>query len=107
VKTLLERITAAAESKKALDIVVLNVRRTSACLDQLVVMTVESRPQLKAVAGEIEAKIKENVRWEGEIESGWIILYLGSIVVHVMEPEARAYYNLEGLWGSEAVVYHI
>jgi ribosome-associated protein len=106
-KTLIERITEAAEDKKAQDIVVLNVRRTSAYLDHLVIMTVESRPQLKAVAGEIEDKIKDNVRWEGEIESGWIILDLGSVVVHVMEPEARSYYNLEGLWGAEAVVYHI
>lgn len=96
----------AGEDKQANDIIVLNVRKASRCIDFLVIMTGESRPQLKAIAREIDEKIKENVRWEGEIESGWVILDLGAIVVHVMEPEIRTYYNLEELWGTEAVVYH-
>ena len=106
-KKILEKITAAGEAKFAQDIVILNVRKASRCLDYIVIMSAESRPQLKAITRGIDVKIKENVRWEGEIESGWVILDLGPIVVHVMDPELRAYYNLEELWGSEAVVYHI
>ena len=106
-KKILDRIVAAGEAKKAKDIVVLSVRKASRCLDYLVIMSAESRPQLKAISREIDEKIKEGMRWEGEIESGWVILDLGPIVVHIMDPELRAYYNLEDLWGSEAVVYHI
>ena len=103
---LLDRVVKAGDDKKAKDIIVLNVRNASRCLDYMVLMTAESRPQIKAIAREIDEKIKENVRWEGEIESGWVILDLGEIVVHVMDPELRDYYKLEELWGPEAVVYH-
>jgi len=106
-KILLEEIAAAGEAKQALDIVILNVRKASRVIDYMVIMSVESRPQLKAVTKEIDRRIKEKIRWEGEIESGWVILDLGEVVVHVMDPELRAYYDLENLWGTEAVVYHI
>ncbi len=98
---------AAAEAKSAQDIVVLNVRNASRCIDFIVIMSAESRPQLKAVTKAIAEKLKRKIRWEGEVESGWLILDMGSIVVHVMDQEERAYYNLEELWGPEAVVYHI
>ena len=104
---LLEEIAAAGETKQAEDIIILNVRKASRCIDYMVIMSAESRPQLKAITREIDQRIKEKIRWEGEIESGWVILDLGPTVVHVMDPELRAYYDLENLWGSEAVVYHI
>jgi len=106
-KSALDLIVAAGEEKKAEDILVLNIRAEGRVLDYMVIMTADSRPQIKAVITEIGNKLKEKVRWEGEVESGWVILDLGSIVVHVMDPDQRAYYNLEDLWGSEAVVYHL
>ena len=54
-------------------------------------------------------KSKKNIkqfRWEGVTGSGWVILDLGSIVVHVMDESERKYYNLEGLWGKDAIIYH-
>ncbi len=106
-KTTLDLIVMVGEEKLAQDILVLNIRAEGRVLDYMVVMTGESRPQIKAIASEIENKLKEKVRWEGEVDSGWVVLDLGSIVVHVMNPDQRAYYNLEELWGAEAVVYHI
>ncbi len=106
-KSALDLIVAAGEEKQAQDILILNIRAEGRVLDYMVVMTADSRPQIKAVITEIGKKLKEKVRWQGEVESGWVILDLGSIVVHVMDPEQRAYYNLEDLWGTEAVVYHI
>ena len=106
-KKLLNDIVAAAEAKSAQNIVVLNVRNASRSIDFIVIMSAESRPQLRAIVRAIAEKLKRKIKWEGEMESGWLILDLGSIVVHVMDEEERAYYNLEELWGPEAVVYHI
>ncbi|MBN3033810.1 MAG: ribosome silencing factor [Candidatus Saganbacteria bacterium] len=106
----LELIVRAAESKKALDLKILDVRQSSALLDYLVICGADSQPQLRAIAKEIEARLRANgfkdFRWEGLPGSGWLILDLGSIVVHLLKEEERAYYKLEELWGKEAVVYH-
>lgn len=106
-KTIIEKIVAAGEEKQAKDIIVLNVRNASRAIDYLIIMSAESAPQIKAITKEIDSKVKESIRWEGEIKSGWVILDIGSIVVHIMDPEQRAYYNLEELWGKEAIVFHL
>lgn len=50
-------------------------------------------------------KIK-GIRWEGVMNSGWLILDLGSIVVHILGDEERDRYQLEDLWGKDAIIYH-
>jgi len=107
----LDIIIQAAESKKAENIVVLDVQKQKAICDYLVIASGGSAPQLRAIIREIEAKVKEagvvSRLFEGNISSGWVILDLGTIVVHVMSEEERAYYNLEKLWGQGAVFYHV
>jgi len=109
-KKMLEMVVRAAESKKAENIVVLDVQKQRMICDYLVIASGGSAPQLKAIIREIEDKIKEagmeGRSFEGNINSGWVILDLGTIVVHVMSEEERAYYNLEELWGRDAVIYH-
>lgn len=108
---MVETIVSAAEDKKAQDILVLDIRKLKGVTDYLVILSGESAPQLKAIILEIEKRVKkEGVKgrvWEGEVNSGWLILDLFEIVVHVMSEEERAYYDLEGIWGKEAIVYHV
>ena len=63
-----------------------------------------------AIAKEIDKKLRSNkikgFRWEGISKSGWMVLDLGNIVVHVMGEAEREYYNLEELWEKDAIIYH-
>lgn len=110
VGNLLDLIVKAAENKKAKDIKVLDVQKISGLFDFLVIMSGESSPQIKALSREIGGAVKKTglkgFSWEGEVSSGWTILDLGDIVVHIMSEKERAYYNIEEIWGKEAVVYH-
>src|SRR3989339_485556 len=107
---LLSIITKSAEGKKATDPVILDITRKGRIIDFMVIVSGESTPHLKAIAKEIEAQVKKlgivGTIWEGTVDSGWLIFDLGSILVHIMSEKERKYYNLEELWGKEAVVYH-
>ena len=103
-------MVAAAESKQAIDPVVLDVSKASSVTDYLVICSGESGPQLRAIEREIDVRLAKNKfktnKWEGVLGSGWVILDLGPIVVHVMGTAERDYYRLEDLWGKDAIVYH-
>jgi ribosome-associated protein len=103
-------IAEAAESKKALDLKILDVRKNSSIADYLIICSGESEPQIRAIEREIDAQLKQHqikgYKWEGVKSSGWVILDLGSVVVHILGTAERQYYRLEELWGKEAIVYH-
>ena len=103
-------ICQAAESKKALDLKVYDVNKTSAMVDYIIICHAESSPQLRALEKAIDQSLRDNgikgFRWQGTALSGWIVLDLGSIVVHLMGQIERDYYHLEDLWSGEAIVYH-
>jgi ribosome-associated protein len=107
---ILEIIAQAAEEKQASDLQVLDVSKTSPVVDFIVIGSGESEPQLRAIAKEIDSQLRKhdikNFRWEGVLNSGWLVLDLGGIVVHLLKEEQRSYYQLEDLWGKEAIVYH-
>jgi len=107
---LLELIAQAAEEKQANDLKILDVSKTSPVVDFIVIGSGDSEPQLRAIAKEIDARLRKNdvknFRWEGVHSSGWLVLDLGNIVVHLLKEEEREYYRLEELWGKEAIVYH-
>ena len=95
---------AAAEAKKGVDPVILDVRRLSSVTDYYVIVSGTSSPHLKAVEAEVARALKTHgatrQRSSGSPESGWLVLdYLG-VVVHVFNTEMRAYYQLEELWGD-------
>ncbi len=93
---------AALEDIKARDITVLDVRKLTSLYDTLIVASGESNRQVKALAQNVRDKLKEAgatiVGVEGEATGEWILVDAGSVVVHVMQPTVRAYYNLEELW---------
>lgn len=102
----LQRITVnALEDIKGRDIEVINTRKTSALFDRIVIASADSTRQVKALARNVHDKIKEAggeiIGIEGEDSGEWVLVDLGSIVVHVMQPAIRAHYNLEELWQSK------
>jgi ribosome-associated protein len=86
------------------------VRESSKLADYLVLCSGEADTHLRGIEKGIDEALRKNkikgFKWEGVSSSGWLILDLGAIVVHVMSQEARDYYRLEELWGKDAVVYH-
>jgi len=99
---------AALEDIKARDIVVLDVRRMTALFDKLIVASGDSTRQNKALADNVQVKLKAlgaTVHGvEGAASGEWILVDLGAVVVHVMQPAVRQYYNLEDLWGDETAL---
>jgi len=95
----------AAEEKAATDFVVLDVRDQTTIADTFILCTAQTPVQIRAIADNVEAKMKEaNVRLlrrEGTERARWVLLDFGGIVVHVFGPEERAYYRLERLWSGE------
>ncbi len=93
-----------ADDRKADAIVVLNVGKTAFFTDHFVIATGRNARQIRAIAEEILRRLKDMDRLpigtEGDAESGWVLLDLGEVVVHLLSPEARALYDLELLWGE-------
>ena len=95
---------AALEDIKAKDITVMDVHHLTSLFDTMIVASGDSTRQVKALADHVREKIKEAggdiLGTEGEQASEWVLVDAGGVIVHVMHPTARQYYNLEELWGA-------
>lgn len=92
-----------AAENRGQDIVVLDLREQTAVFDYFVIVTGTSRRQLHAMSEEIDRAAEVELGdyrlgLEGYVESRWILLDFGSVVVHMFDQEARQYYDLENLW---------
>ncbi|NBS58704.1 MAG: ribosome silencing factor [Betaproteobacteria bacterium] len=99
-------VVEALEDIKGRDIVVFNTERLSAYFERVVLATGDSTRQVKALADNVQEKLKSlGARIHGMEGDGseWVLVDLGDIVVHVMHPSARLTYNLEALWGGKDV----
>lgn len=99
----LEKIAVTAlEDIKAQDITVLDVRPLTALYDTLIIASAASTRQTRALANHVRDQLKEAgaeiLGLEGEESGEWVLVDAGSIVVHIMQPAVRSYYNLEELW---------
>ncbi len=98
-----------ADNKKAEDIVVLDVRAVSSITDYLVIVTGTSEPHIRAIVNVIEDQLRDdhglrpNASQGGE-QNSWVVLDYFDVMVHVMRPETRSQYDLEGLWNDAANV---
>lgn len=94
----------ALEDIKAFDITVMDVRKLTSMTNYMIVASANSTRQAKAIADNVREKMRKKgvpLRGtEGEKDGEWVLVDLDDIVVHVMIPTARAYYNLEQLWGE-------
>ncbi len=103
-KQLALTIAQAADDRKGKDILLLDVAEVSFLADYFVIVTGFSKTQVRTLAQAIEAAVaqkwhRQPVRSEGEATSTWIVKDYGEVIVHVMMPEEREFYNLEAFWG--------
>jgi ribosome-associated protein len=95
-------VVAALEDIKGRDIVVLKVAHLSPLFERMIIASADSTRQVKALADNVQEKLKAAgahvISVEGEQTGEWVLVDLGAIVVHVMQPTIRQYYNLEELW---------
>jgi ribosome-associated protein len=104
VKNIQKKITLALEEIKAFDIISIDVRKLTSVADFMIIASASSSRQTKALARNVVEKMKEiNIEVigiEGEQEGGWVLVDVGHIIVHIMTPPTRSYYNLEELWSE-------
>jgi ribosome-associated protein len=92
----------AAESRKATDIRVLDLREVTSFADYFVICTAANSRQVQAISDEVGLKLKQRgelpAGLEGYANAEWILADYGDMLVHIFSDKARAYYDLERLW---------
>jgi ribosome-associated protein len=94
-----------ADDKKAENVVVLDMRKLSSVTDFFVVASATSEPHMRAIADEITEKVKAESQTrpravDGTLRTSWMVIDYSDVIVHIMRADARAHYDLEGLWGD-------
>jgi ribosome-associated protein len=106
-KILVDEIVELIQSKKGFDITILDLKKLSAMADYFVLCTADATVQVKAIADEIEKKLRKdgikNFHKEGYNSLNWVLLDYFDVVVHVFKKDARSFYNLEKLWGDAEI----
>jgi len=101
-KKLQKAALAALEDIKARDIEVFDVTHLTSMFDRVVIASADSARQLKALSNQVRERAKavggQVYGVEGEDGGDWVLIDLGDIVVHIMQPAVRSHYNLEELW---------
>ena len=102
IEALKKLVIDALEDLKVQDLKIVDVRGKSSITDLMVIACGTSSRHLKSLAGNVITKAKQAghppIGIEGENDGEWVLVDLGDIVVHVMKPEVRDFYNLEKLW---------
>lgn len=101
----------AASAKKAADIVLLDARQVCSFADYFVICSGESSKQIEAIRDEVGHTLKkEGVlphHYEGDVDSGWLLLDFNDVTVHIFAPLEREYYQLDKLWSQTIPVVKI
>ncbi len=97
----------ALEDVKAQDIKIFNTTHITSLFDRVVIASGTSNRQTRALASSVVDSAREHkvpiVAYEGQETGEWVLLDLGDIVIHCMQPTIRQYYNLEEIWGGKPV----
>jgi len=103
-KELIDITLQALDDVKAIDVVVFEVSKLTSISDYMIIASGKSKRQVAALADKVmEAAKKNNIKplgVEGKTEGEWVLVDLGDVIVHIMYPETREYYQLEKLWGN-------
>jgi ribosome-associated protein len=107
IKKLQALVVDALEDVKAQDIRVYDTTHLTSMFDRIAIASGTSNRQTKALASSVRDKVKsaggDIVNMEGEGTGEWVLVDLGDMVVHIMQPAIRAYYRLEEIWGEKEV----
>ena len=100
-------VVEALEDVKGRDIIVYNTARMPSMFERVVIASGDSNRQVKALADRVQERIREAgsrvYGVEGEKAGEWVLVDLGDVVVHIMHPTVREFYNLEEVWGGKTV----
>lgn len=101
----------AADDKKAMNIVALDLRGVSLIADYFVICHGNSDTQVQSIATEIRKQVHEagvHIRGiEGMNSARWVLMDIGDVVVHIFHRDEREYYNIERLWSDAKVVENV
>jgi len=104
IRKLQKAAVAALEDIKAREIEIFDVAHLTTMFDRVIIASADSSRQLKALSSNIQEQAKavggRVYGVEGEDGGDWVLIDLGDIVVHIMQPAVRTHYNLEELWGQ-------
>lgn len=105
-------VVAVLEEKKAANILLLDVEQHSFFADYFVICSGTSERQLEALAKAVLDKARKQMyqpgrRAQGQAAGGWLLVDLGTVIVHLFSPEKRKHYQLEDLWRESKVLLHI
>ncbi|MCS0611640.1 ribosome silencing factor [Massilia kyonggiensis] len=107
IKKLQTLVVDALEDVKGQDIVLFDTTHLTSLFDRIAVVSGTSNRQTKALAASVRDKVKEAggdvVGLEGEDTGEWVLVDLGDMIVHIMQPAIRQYYRLEEIWGEKPV----
>ncbi|MEL1133961.1 ribosome silencing factor [Desulfitobacterium sp. THU1] len=96
------------EEKKGRDAILLDLKGISMVTDYFLIVTGNSTTQVKAITDNLTDKLPELgvtvLRVEGLQEAKWVLVDCGDLVIHIMTPDQREFYNLERLWGDAKTV---
>ena len=100
----------ALEDVKAKDIVVMDVSAKTSLFQRMIIASGDSNRQVKALVNNVAVDLKEQgfeiISTEGTDSGEWALGDAGDVVVHVMLPAVRDYYDIEALWGGEKPSFH-
>lgn len=99
----------AADDRKAGDMLLLKVSEVSFMADYFLIVTGYSRAQLRAIGESVQDKIKEHLSivpmsTEGAGKGNWVLVDYGDVIVHIMSPDDREFYNLEAFWSHGEII---
>jgi ribosome-associated protein len=107
IRTKQRLVVDALEDIKGKDILVYDTARMPSMFERVVIASGDSNRQVKSLADNVQKKIKENgakvYGVEGQATGEWVLVDLGDVVVHIMHPTVREFYNLEEVWGGKSV----
>ena len=105
------KATEAASNKQAVDIMLLDAQGVCSFADYFVICSGDSERQIKTIYDEVGHVLKKEGislhHHEGTIDSGWLLLDFGSVIVHIFAPFEREYYQLEKLWSQAKLLVRI
>jgi ribosome-associated protein len=107
IKKIIDIILKTLDDAKALDVTVFEVSKLTSISDYMIIASGRSTRQVNSMADRVVEAAKEHgiqpLGVEGKKEGEWVLVDLGDIIVHIMHPDTREYYQLEKLWGADAI----